>query len=281
MDRETLDTHARRCGCDVFGVADVKRFDELPADKHPRAIFPECRSVVVTGRRVPRGALRGVEEGTNFTDYRYYGDVWLDNQFTSLTTFRVAEFIEDNGFEAVPIPNLPPEVPPLGVRVADDRPAPNVMLDLDDAAVRAGVGEIGYCGLLLTPRFGPRQRVQMLLTSAVLEPDAILDKPVCPRDNSCGQVCPLGAFVGEQERVICGKRMKVADIKRSTCAGCRNGAKPNRWHAAGKPDRLAAVCTRSCVDALEKAGRIANTFAAPFRRRQPWVVRAETDLYKM
>ena len=272
---------ARRAGCDVFGVASIERFDELPADKHPLAIFPEAESAVVLGRRIPRGALRGVEEGTNFTNYSTYGDDWLDNRFTSLVTYRVAEFLEDDGWEAIPLPNLPPEVPPMGVAVAKGRPAPNVMLDLADAAVRAGVGEIGFCGVLLTPRFGPRQRIQMILTDAPLKPTPLLKKPICPRSKECKGFCPLAAFKGEKTVTICGRKMKVADIDWAVCRSCKNGARPNRWHPSGRPDRLAAYCIRSCVDYLEKAGRVGNRFGTPFRSRPAWTVKTETDLYRI
>jgi epoxyqueuosine reductase QueG len=281
MDHQSLAAFARQAGADVFGIANIERFDELPADKHPRAIFPEARSVIVVGRRIPRGALRGVEEGTQFQDYLLYGCDWLDNRFVAMTTFHTAEFLENDGWEAVPLPNLPPEVPPMGVAVRKGAPAPNVMLDFDDAAVRAGVGEIGYCGTLLTPRFGPRQRVQAILTDAALEPSPILQEAICPRDGRCGAVCPLGAMGGEREITICGKTMKLATIDRRACSNCKNGALPNRYHGAGKPDRLAAVCTRTCVDFLEREGRVDNRFDSEFRKRPAWTVGRETDLYRL
>lgn len=288
MDRRKLDQFARRAGADVLGVANIERFDELAPEKHPRTIFPETRSVIVLGRRITRGTLRGVEEGTNFGDFRKYGADWLEDRFVALTTYRVAEFLEDDGWEAVPLPNLPPEIPPMGVSVRKGQSAPNVMLDFDDAAVRAGVGEIGFCGVLLTPAFGPRQRVQMILTDAKLKATPMLKKPICPlvprpgerRSKECRDVCPLGAFVGERTLDICGKKMTVAKIDFAKCAVCKNGAMPNRHHPAGKPDRLAAVCVRSCVDFLERTGGVTGRLASNFRRRAPWVVRGETDLFK-
>jgi len=281
IERSELEQAARAAGADVFGVADVERFDELPPERRPAAIFPEARSVIVLGRRIPRGALRGVEEGTNFTNYLLYGLDWLDNRFTSLTTIQVAEHLEDQGWEAVPLPNLPPEVPPMGVAVRPGAPEPNVLLDADDAAVRAGVGEIGYPDVLLTPEFGPRQRVQMILTDAQVEPSPLLAEPIWPRDNRCEGFCPLGAFVGEKTVTICGKAMTVAEIDYAKCRACKNGATPNRRHPAGKPDRMAAVCVRSAMDVLEKGGRVGNRFAAPFRKRRAWTVGRDVDLFKV
>lgn len=281
MDRHALRQFAVEAGADVFGVANIERFDELSADKHPRAIFPEARSVVVIGRRITRGTLRGVEEGTNFTNYSLYGCDWLDNRFVALTTFRVTEFLEDRGWEAVPLPNLPPQVPPMGVSVRPGAPPPNVMLDFDDAAVRAGVGEIGLCDVLLTPRFGPRQRIQVILTDAEIEPSPPLDEPICPRSNPCKGFCPLSAYGETRERVICGKTMTVAAVDTRKCAQCKNGAMPNRHHPAGHPDRLAAVCIRTCVDFLERSGRIASRFRSPFRKRDAWSVTPDVDFYKV
>lgn len=280
-DFEELKAFAVEAGADVFGVANVERFDELPPPRHPRTIFPETASVIVLGRRITRGTLRGVEEGTNFHDYGKYGNEWLEDRFIAMTTFRVSEFLEDHGWEAVPLPNLPPEVPPMGVSVREGQPPPNVLLDFDDAAVRAGLGEIGYCGVLLTPRFGPRQRVQVILTDAVIEATPLLKQAVCPRGEACAGFCPLGAFVGEKELSICGRSMTVAQIDLGVCASCRNGAMPNRQHPSGKPDRLAAVCVRTCVDFLERSGRIENRFSSNFRRREPWVVGGDVDFYKV
>ena len=189
MNAQMVRKFARQAGADIVGVASIERCEGVPDAKHPRAIFPETRSVVVVGRRITRGTLRGIEEGTNFQHYTMYGRDWLEDRFLALTTFQVAEFLEDHGWEAVPLPNLPPEIPPMGVRVSKDRPAPNVVLDFDDLAVRAGVGEIGYCGVLLTPDFGPRQRVQVILTDAKLAPDPLLRRAICPRTTACRGFC--------------------------------------------------------------------------------------------
>jgi epoxyqueuosine reductase QueG len=281
VDRAALESHAREAGADLFGVADLARFAQLPVEKHPRALFPETRSVVVVGRRIPRGALRGVEEGSNFTNYNFYGDLWLDNNFTSLVTCRVAEALEDAGWEGVPVPNLPPEIPPLGVAVRPGQPPPNVMLDLADAAVRAGVGEIGYCRHLLTPQFGPRQRIQMILTDAELEPTPLREERICPGPAQCGAACPLGALAGEEELTVGGRRVTVAAVDWSACGRCKNGARPNRHHPAGRPDRLAAACARACVDFLERSGRVSNRLALPLRVRPPWSVLPDADLWRI
>ncbi len=281
MESRQLKEYAFSAGADLAGISGIDRFDGLTRRKDPRSIFPEARSVIMIGRRITRGTLRGVEEGTNFQNYMFHGYNWLENRFIAMTTFRVSEFLEDNGWEAVPLPNLPPEVPPMGVAVRKGVPEPNVMLDFDDAAVRTGLGEIGYCGIFLTPEFGPRQRFQMILTDAVLEPDPLPAEEICPRNGECGGFCPLGAFNGDRELEISGRKMRVAEIDYGKCASCKNGAVKNPHHPAGRPDRIASVCIRTCMDYLERSGRIKSRFRLPFRQRETWTVREEKDLYRM
>jgi len=85
--------------------------------------------------------------------------------------------------------------------------------------------------------------------------------------------------VGEKELTICGHTMSVADIDFGRCRSCKNGARANPYHPAGKPDRLAAACIRACVDCLERGGRVRNLFQTPFRKRQVWTVRPDVDFY--
>lgn len=261
---------------DLLGIAPLDRFSGIDPQHHPASIFPEARTVLVIGKRIPRGALRGREEGTQMDLYEMYGRTWLADRILALTTISVAAFLEDHGWEAASLQDLPPETPPAGVPVREGAPAPNVIVDVRDAAVRAGLGEIGYCGELLTPEFGPRQRVQLILTDAELEPLPLCDTPVCDQCRACVTTCPLGAAIPGQDRIIdiCGKQMTVAAIDYSVCRRCRNGASPNDRHPAGRPDRLSALCMRSCVDHLERNGRVQNTFSRPFRQRPAWQIDA-------
>jgi len=275
---------AKESGADLVGIANIERFKYVSAQHNPISIFPEAKSVIVIGRRITRGTLRGVEEGTQFSIYGIYGYDWLDNRFLAMTTFKVAEFLEDNKWEAIPLPNLPPQIPSMGIAVKPNQPEPNVMIDFDDAAVRAGLGEIGYCGVLLTPEFGPRQRFQLILTDAELEPDPLLQEEICDRCMECIKNCPLNAINPKKEKeiIICGKKMKIAEIDYTKCASCKNGATSNRYHPTGNPDRLAAICVRSCMDHLEKTNKLKNKFQNPFRKRPVWKIgKREMDFYKI
>lgn len=272
MDKEKLKEYGREVKADLIGIANIERFREIDKQHNPLSIFPEAKTVIVVGKRITRGAIRGIEEGTQFSDYQKYGYDWLMDRFLALATFKISEFLEDNGYEAVPLPELPSEIPPMGIPVKKGKPAPNVLIDIEDAAVRAGLGEIGYCGIFLTPEFGPRQRFQIIITDAEIEPDPIKKENICDLCKKCMEICPLDAIKGEKEIEICEKKMIVAEIDYTKCKICKNGAFLNRYYEDAKPDRIAALCSRTCLCHLEETGRIKNLFYNNFRKRPVWKI---------
>lgn len=271
LTREFLE-FAKERRADLVGFAPIERFDDVPAEHHPRSIFPECRTVIAVAKRITRGTLRGIEEGTQFDLYGQYGLSWLADRMLAITTITLATWLEDHRWEACPIQDLSPLIPPSGVPVRSGLPPPNVMIDVRAAAVRAGLGEIGYCGEVLTPEYGPRQRFQLILTDAPFEPTPLLGEPVCDLCRDCMRDCPLDAWdeAGDRTVSMAGKAMTVASVDFAKCRQCKNGALPNPHHPAGVPDRLGALCVRTCVAHLDATGRLQNAFVNPFRKRPVW-----------
>ena len=265
---------AKKIGIDLIGFAPKSRFEGIDPQHNPFSIFPEAKTVIMLGKRICRGALRGVEEGTNFGDYALFGKNWLEDEFLSLACYDLVRMIEDNGWEACPLFPNPSELGPQGVSVAEGRPEPNVYPDFDYAAVAAGLGEIGLNGLFLSPEFGSRQRFHMILTDAEIEPSPIFEGSVCDGCGECARSCPLGAVDAEsaEEIEICGKKMKVAKIDYSICRSCKNGACPNRFADYARADRVAALCNRTCLCHLEERGLVGSRFENPFRQREAWQV---------
>ena len=263
-------------GIDLLGFADRSRFEGVDAAHNPFSIFPEGKTVIMLGKRITRGSLRGVEEGTNFGDYSLFGKNWLEDEFLSLACYNLVRAIETEGWEAVPIFPNPAELGPQGVAVAEDRPAPNVYPDFDYAAVAAGLGEIGFNGIFLSPSLGSRQRFHMIITDLALDPTPILEGSVCDRCGKCAKACPLGAISTDKTHTvsICGKDMTVADIDYSICRSCKNGACQSRFGAGLKPDRVAALCNRTCLCHLEAEGLVGAKFENAFRSRAAWTVNA-------
>lgn len=236
--KKKIEEAVRREGIDLIGFAPKSRFDALPAEKNPFTIFPEGETVIMLGKRICRGALRGVEEGTNFSDYNLFGKNWLEDEFLSLACYGLTNALEDEGWEAMPLfPNPSDGNEPSGVPVADGRPAPNIYPDFDYAAVACGLCELSFNRIPFSKKFGSRQRFHMIVTDAVLEPTPIMEGSVCDRCGKCAEACPLGAIHADEteEIEICGKKMTVAVIDYDKCRVCKNGACPNRFTPKGKP----------------------------------------------
>ena len=56
------------------------------------------------------------------------------------------------------------------------------------------------------------------------------------------------------------------------CKTCKNGACPNRFSPSLAPDRIAALCARTCIAHLESNDALTNKFETPFRKREPWAI---------
>ena len=276
--KQAVEAAAKKIGIDLIGFASKERFAGVDAQHNPFSIFPEGKTVIMVGKRICRGALRGVEEGTNFGDYALFGKNWLEDEFLSLACYDLVRFLEDNGWEACPIFPNPSELGPQGVSVAEGRPEPNVYPDFDYAAVACGLGEIGLNGLLLTPQFGSRQRFHMIITDVEIEETPLFEGHICDACGKCAEICPLGAIDPQKtvEVKICGKTMQVASIDYSVCASCKNGACKNRFDPSARPDRVAALCNRTCLCHLEESGVLGNKFENAFRQREEWKVGGRT-----
>ncbi len=76
-------------------------------------------------------------------------------------------------------------------------PAGNDSAQSIPLAVDAGLGELGRNGLLITPQFGPRQRLCKVFTDLPLEPDQPIDfgaQGFCEKCNICAHSCPAKAI---------------------------------------------------------------------------------------
>ncbi len=195
-----------------MGIGAMDRFEGAPKEMDPRYIFPEAKVIIGLAFRIPRGYLRGIEEGTHFYQYPAMGYSSINEVYAPVVLRELACFLEDNGYEGVVIRNTGArmvcsdvtgsyeESLEFGRRirysepVAPDRPAPDVMPHFRIAAFICGLGEIGYSKLFLTPEFGPRQRFAFMLTDTPLEPDPLFDGEICDRCMQCVKDCPVGAI---------------------------------------------------------------------------------------
>jgi len=204
---------ARERGADLVGIAGKDCFGRLPGIK-PDELVPNAASVIVLARSRRRR--------TEYTS-RYGGRSWYSaEQYPAMLvsgislTNAVAAYLESEGYHAFPMsghcrfsPQEEPQRIMFQTLTVDEYGIIHGKEDflklweermeavpLKSLAVEAGLGEIGLSSLLLTPEFGPRVGLSVVITDAELEPDTKFEKKLCPREkcNRCAEACPVNAI---------------------------------------------------------------------------------------
>lgn len=215
-------------GVEIVGIAPIERFSGAPERMHPANIFPDCKSVISLVQPIPRSTYRGITEGTHWNNYTYYSYNRLNTLFRPIVTDELSRFIEDHGYEAVPVYPGVPESYPNHPDPIPGRPAPEVNINIRIAAMACGLGEIGWSKVFLHPVFGPRVRIGNILTDAVLEPDPLI-KPgtLCKHCMRCVPDCPGNAIPGRDGPKITIKiddqEYSWGDVNMGRCTATHHG----------------------------------------------------------
>ncbi|MFA6292797.1 MAG: 4Fe-4S binding protein [Victivallales bacterium] len=230
--------HARSLGADLVGIGNIERWKGSPRQMDPLQIMPECRSVIVCGFRVMRGSLRGVEEGTMFSNYASMGYGGITYIRMPPIMWGVAGAIEDAGYEAMPLGQIDcwrsyddagKVWDGFSRPVAEGKAAPDVSPHTRVAAYLAGLGEFGWSKVFLNPKYGPRVRYGLVLTELELEPDPIYQGPkLCNQCMACARECPANAISSDPNRkdhitFADGSTVEWGEFDAVRCCNCFSG----------------------------------------------------------
>lgn len=226
---EEVKEYAKSHGADIVGIGSMDRFEGAPVQNDPRYIFPEAESIIGLGFRIHRGLFRGIEEGTYFAGYPSMGYASINDVYAPIVLREVGNLLEDNGYEAILYQNTSVRLGcGVGNEVALGKPKPDVFLHFRIAATICGMGEIGYNKLLLTPEFGPRQRLAFIITDAPLEPDPIFMGKICDRCMMCVKECPAGAIDASKTVKInvAGREFEWGELDEEKCSAVYQAGTP-------------------------------------------------------
>ena len=187
LTRKVKTYASREIGFDLVGVADASdaQFDRAPKGHHPTEWLPGAKSVVVGGIKV----LTEILDTTPSPIYaKHYTQM---NQWLMEAGYRLARKLQDMEFKALYFPETDPYTYYETKRnMGEPRMSPS-FCHLH-GAVAAGLGKRGKVGVVLTPKYGPRQRWITVLTTAELAPDPRIKKEICLefiKPGSCGSRC--------------------------------------------------------------------------------------------
>jgi ferredoxin len=279
-------------GAALVGFAPIARFDNAPPEHNPKALMPGTQTVVAVAVPQARGTLKTVEEGTYWVAYNCDSYQYLNEILAPGILRAIVMTLEDEGYTSVPIHN--PFWSHTGRKTREEHvKGPDAMMSLRVIAVAAGLGELGMSKLFLTPEFGPRQRVFAVYTDAQLEPTPLFTGTVCDECGLCAKECEACA-IGKTRDItfeIEGHIYGHASFDPQACARVHSGSDPRYspfWNGTEKEGERTAYnaflerrfrhhgicvgrgCLRSCLDHLEKTGRISKKFTTPFIEKKRW-----------
>lgn len=182
-------------GIDLVGIADAGKLILAHPPRPATALMPTARSVIVMAVAHSLGSVFAPDIML-WTRSKMQTSRLLDE-----TAEKIGRRLERAGFLSLPISaDKPVEIfknnPETGKKFRQTRTA--AFLSLKHAAVSCGMGEIGRNNLLLTPEFGPHQRLCAIVTEAPLEPDSRQNLDLCSACSRCVQACPSGALKSDR-----------------------------------------------------------------------------------
>ncbi len=168
---------ARHFGADLVGITNLDlrwvyshHYILKTGESQPVEIDPRYKYVIAMAMEMNYNMIRTAPSALEHADVR------LTYSRMALLVSSLAEFIRKLGYRAIPALN---------------DTALNVPI-----AVDAGLGQLGRHGLLISPQFGPRQRLCKVITDLPLQPDEPIDFGVtefCSICQKCARECPSRA----------------------------------------------------------------------------------------
>ncbi len=206
-------------GADLVGIANIERFENAPIRMSPKGILPKAKSVVVCAVHHPDAAIEcdGEIHPQNLGPYRIQ---YIMNDKLDMLSFKIARMLDDLGYATVPIAssNIWRY---RGYKDMDAVFAPDMSHIY--AGICAGLGELGWNGLCITPEYGARNRFISIITEAELTPTPLYNgKKLCDMCGECIRKCPTNAYCKEvngiKNVVVEGKDHKFCDKNLWRCA---------------------------------------------------------------
>ena len=203
---EFIKQTAKNLGAGVCGIGDVKYFIGDDPQHSPLSILPNAKCIIGFGIPIPKGLFMAMDEKRQYYNYTNIAVKYTDETFAEIFLLKMGAMIEDAGYDACLQRFVPgfkvkgdkstnPEVSRIyelefASPVEEGKPAPDVIIDYNKAAVVCGLGEVGMHGKVITKKFGTFMRWVFIITDMPLECDEPFTESICDKCGKCLAACP-------------------------------------------------------------------------------------------
>ena len=212
-------------GADLVGVAPVERFQDAPEGYGPSDYMPDATCVISIGIHLVDGICdvwgEYSEPGKSIGPYLFYGYGLVNLELGRIANL-AAKRLEYRGYKSL---TFPPTWTIAMYRSIGLLQPHYIGADFSHrhAAVAAGLGEIGWNGLAITPVFGARVRFNSVITNAPLAPSPMYQGTALCQPDRCGflcvRECPAEALSSTESRqaTIGERRFEHAKLDMIRC----------------------------------------------------------------
>ena len=210
MTAEYIKKMAKEYGASICGIGDPELLRNEDLQHNPYSILPNAKSIIGFGIKVPKGLYNAMDNERQYYNYTNLGVKYIDETFAEIFLIKMGCLIENEGYDACLQRSVPgfkvkgdkstnPEVNRIyelefATPVEDGKPAPDVIIDYNKAAVICGLGSIGLHNKVITPKYGTYMRFVFIITDMELEFDKPFDSQLCDNCGLCIESCPGNAI---------------------------------------------------------------------------------------
>ena len=213
IDAKIIKEKAKEYGATVCGIGDIKYFIGDDIQRTPLSILPNAKCIIGFGIAVPKGLYMAMENKAQYFNYVNVGVKYTDEMFAEIFLLKMGALIENEGYDACLQRGIPgfkvkgdkstnPEVSRIyelefASPVEEGKPAPDVNIDYNKAAVVCGLGSVGLHGKVIAPKYGTFMRWVFIITDMPLECDEPFSENLCDGCGKCLTACPGKAISKE------------------------------------------------------------------------------------
>ncbi|MFC1942600.1 hypothetical protein ACFLWU_05215 [Chloroflexota bacterium] len=210
-----LQDYISKLDVDAAGVASLDDLKGTKLAESTLKLLPTGRSIVVLATEVYSEVInlaspKRVTGTASLNDLIDRHMEFLGGRLTK-AVYDIAVFSRRAGMKALPLPSAGC---PVDGRFLD------AVFSYKHAGQAAGLGYMGRSSLLIAPKFGPRVRLAVCLTEAILKPTTGEHTDECQNCSICIQNCPSGALSEPQNDEPYVMNKFACQSFRSAAGGC-------------------------------------------------------------